>query len=42
MTRDAEEIKVDIRATTIFRTQAGRWRVVHHFSRSKKWLASLP
>jgi len=30
MTKAGEEIKVDIRATTIFRKEAGHWRVVHH------------
>ena len=30
MTKAGEVIKVDIRATTIFRQEAGQWRVVHH------------
>jgi ketosteroid isomerase-like protein len=30
MTKAGEEITVDIRATTIFRKEAGHWRVVHH------------
>jgi ketosteroid isomerase-like protein len=30
MTKAGEEITVDIRATTIFRKEAGDWRVVHH------------
>ena len=30
MTKAGESITVDIRATTIFRKEAGHWRVVHH------------
>ena len=30
MTKAGESITVDIRATTIFRNEAGDWRVVHH------------
>lgn len=30
MTKAGEAIQVDIRATTIFRKEAGHWRVVHH------------
>jgi len=30
MTKAGESITVDIRATTIFRKEAGEWRVVHH------------
>ena len=30
MTKAGEPITVDIRATTIFRKEAGHWRVVHH------------
>ena len=30
MTKAGESITVDIRATTIFRKEAGQWRVVHH------------
>ena len=30
MTKAGESITVDIRATTIFRREAGDWRVVHH------------
>ena len=30
MTKAGEAITTDIRATTIFRKEAGHWRVVHH------------
>ena len=30
MTQTGEVIGIDIRATTIFRKEAGHWRVVHH------------
>jgi ketosteroid isomerase-like protein len=30
MTQTGEAIGIDIRATTIFRKEAGHWRVVHH------------
>jgi ketosteroid isomerase-like protein len=30
MTKAGEPITVDIRASTIFRKEAGQWRVVHH------------
>jgi len=30
MTKAGEAITTDIRATTIFRKEAGQWRVVHH------------
>ena len=30
MTKAGESITVDIRATTIFRKEAGQWRVLHH------------
>ncbi|WP_411876161.1 nuclear transport factor 2 family protein [Vulcanococcus limneticus] len=30
MRRRRELIRTDIRATTIFRKEAGEWRVVHH------------
>lgn len=30
MTKAGEAIAIDIRATTIFRKEAGQWRVVHH------------
>lgn len=30
MTKAGEGITLDIRATTIFRKEAGEWRVVHH------------
>lgn len=30
MTRDGEQISLDIRSTTIFRKELGQWRVVHH------------
>ena len=30
MTKAGEVITADIRATTIFRKEAGQWRVVHH------------
>ena len=30
MTKAGEAITADIRATTIFRKEAGHWRVVHH------------
>jgi ketosteroid isomerase-like protein len=30
MTKAGEPITTDIRATTIFRKEAGHWRVVHH------------
>ena len=30
MTKAGETITTDIRATTIFRKEAGHWRVVHH------------
>jgi ketosteroid isomerase-like protein len=30
MTQAGGEIRIDIRATTIFRKEAGHWRVVHH------------
>ena len=30
MTQAGEEIRTDIRATTVFRKEAGHWRVVHH------------
>jgi ketosteroid isomerase-like protein len=30
MTRDGEELKLDIRSTTVFRRENGYWKVVHH------------
>ena len=30
MTKAGESIKVDIRSTTVFRKEAGHWRVLHH------------
>lgn len=30
MTRAGEELKRDIRSTTVFRRENGHWRVVHH------------
>jgi ketosteroid isomerase-like protein len=30
MTKAGQAITLDIRATTIFRKEAGEWRVVHH------------
>lgn len=30
MTKGGETIKVDIRSTTVFRKEAGHWRVLHH------------
>ena len=30
MTQAGAEIRTDIRATTVFRKEAGHWRVVHH------------
>ena len=32
MNKAGESITVDIRATTIFRKEAGEWRVVHHYT----------
>jgi ketosteroid isomerase-like protein len=30
MTREGEEIRQDIRSTTVFRREQGHWKVVHH------------
>jgi ketosteroid isomerase-like protein len=30
MTREGEALKLDIRATTVFRREQGDWRAVHH------------
>ena len=30
MTQAGETLRIDIRATTIFRKESGHWRVVHH------------
>ena len=30
MTQAGEALRIDIRATTIFRKESGHWRVVHH------------